>query len=41
METYPHSKISPFENCHYQYKLRYIIKDFRLSLSKRKDAEEE
>ena len=48
MTTYSHSRISTYENYPYQYKLRYIdkikldvIKDFRLSLSKRKDVKEE
>ena len=59
MATYSHSRISTFENCPYQYKLRYInkikekvtdkeicdcvekVRDFRFSLAKRKDVEDE
>lgn len=51
MTTYSHSRVTTFENCPYQYKLKYIDKeiknkvdiekDFRISLSKRKDMEEE
>jgi len=36
MATYSHSRISTYENCPVG-----IIKYFRLSLSKRKDVEEE